>query len=342
MSRLRDNEEAYNRYKIRPRVMMNVSNIDMTTTIWGRSVAFPFGFAPAAFHKLAHPDGEVGTSRAAAKLNVAMGLSNYATCSLEDVVAQRLQNPYAMQLTMVRNRDVTLKTIRRAENQTSSNTDGPGTEAGYDAIILSVDAPMLGMRLNEYRNSFAMPKGVTCPNIEARDSDSMNGGNRDLEYEDNLEWANIIPWMRANTKLQIWIKGLHTREDVVLAIRHGLDGVIISNTGGRQLDGVPATLDSLRECAPAAAGKIKIAVDGGIRRGSDIFKALALGADFCFAGRIPFWGLTYKGQEGVELALRLLMNEFKLTMSLAGCKSVSEINRGHLALLRPDGVLAKL
>ncbi|KAI1609294.1 FMN-dependent dehydrogenase family protein [Exophiala viscosa] len=256
---LRDNEEAYNRYKIRARVMKDVTNIDMSTTIWGKNVAFPFGFSPAAFHKLAHPDGEVGTSRATAELNVPMVLSNYANCSLEDVVAQRKQNPYGMQLTLVRDRDITLKTIKRAE------------KAGYDAIVLSIDGPVLGMRLNEYRNSFDLPDSMTCPNLEADDSDTMEGGSRRLEYEDNLDWANVIPWMKANTKLEIWMKGVHTPEDVALAIQHGLDGVIISNTGGRQLDGVPATLDSLRDCAPVAKGKIKIAVDGGIRRGSDVF-----------------------------------------------------------------------
>lgn len=123
---------------------------------------------------------------------------------------------------------------------------------------------------------------------------------------------------------------------------HKADGVIISNHGGRQLDGAPSSLDSLRECAPIAAGKIKIGVDGGIRRGSDIFKALAMGADFVFAGRIPIWGLAYKGQEGVELAIDLLREEFKTTMALAGCRTVEEISRKHLVVLNGDGRLSKL
>ena len=135
---------------------------------------------------------------------------------------------------------------------------------------------------------------------------------------------------------------VNTPDDVALAIRYGVDGVIVSNHGGRQLDGVPAALDALRECAPVAAKKIKIAMDGGIRRGSDIFTALALGADFVFAGRIPIWGLAYKGQEGVDLAINILLREFKLTMALAGCRTVKDISRAHLSCLLPDGRLSKL
>jgi (S)-2-hydroxy-acid oxidase len=131
-------------------------------------------------------------------------------------------------------------------------------------------------------------------------------------------------------------------EDVALAIAYGVDGVMISNHGGRQLDGAPSTLDALRDCAPVAQGKIPIIVDGGIRRGSDIFKALAMGATCCFAGRIPIWGLAYKGQEGVELAIELLHNEFRTTMALAGCRSVKEITRAHLSILTSDGRLSKL
>lgn len=159
-----------------------------------------------------------------------------------------------------------------------------------------MDCPVLGRRLNEYRNNFVLPEGVEWPNLLSDGKSELGGAgsgdSHNHEFDPSLDWENTIPWLRQHTKLQIWIKGVYTSEDVVLAIKYGLDGVIVSNHGGRQLDGAPATLDCLRECAVAAAGKIPIAVDGGIRRGTDIFKALALGATHCFVGRMPIWGLA--------------------------------------------------
>ncbi|KIX07433.1 uncharacterized protein Z518_02086 [Rhinocladiella mackenziei CBS 650.93] len=333
MITLGDNEAAFDRYRIRPRILRNVSNIDPSTTIWGSKVLFPFGFSPAAMHRLAHPDGEIGTSKACAALNVAMGLSTYSNDSLEDVIKQGegRTNPYAMQVTLLRSRGLTEQLLKRAK------------KAGYKAIILTVDAPMLGRRLNEFRNSFCMPTGTTYPNIAPElDMSNLEGGDNDLAYENGVDWNEAISFLKSQSDLEFWVKGVYTAEDVATAIHYGLDGVVISNHGGRQLDSVPATLDALRECAPVAKGKIKIAIDGGIRRGTDIFKALALGADFCFAGRIPIWGLAYNGTKGVELAINLLYDEFKLTMGLAGCKNISEISRGHLSILENNGVLSKL
>lgn len=156
---------------------------------------------------------------------------------------------------------------------------------------------MLGRRLNEYRNSFALPADIQLPNIYDEDLPSVMGhvegeSTAGHEYDPSLDWETTIPWLRSITNLQIWLKGVTTPEDVSLAIRHGLDGVIVSNHGGRQLDGQPATLDALRDCAPVAAGKIPIILDGGVRRGSDIFKAIAMGASAVFVGRIPIWGLA--------------------------------------------------
>ncbi|KAG0650720.1 Oxidase FUB9 [Hyphodiscus hymeniophilus] len=302
MITLRDNEDVYDRYKIRPRVLVNMSHLDVSTTIFGSKVSFPLGFSPAAMHQLAHPDGEVATSRAAAKHGVAMAVSSYATCSMEDIITQGSGNPYAFQVTILKDR--------------VNFADEWGIGAGYKAILLTVDCVALGLRINEFRNSFTLPVDVKWPNIESKSKASATATD-----DDSASYVS-------------------TPEDVVLAIQYGVDGVIVSNHGGRQLDGVPSTLDSLRDCAPAAAGKIPIAIDGGIRRGSDIFKALALGASFCFVGRVPIWGLAYNGQEGVELAIKLLMNEFNITMALAGCKNVSEISKAHLSLLGP--ALSKL
>ncbi|KAL1615885.1 hypothetical protein SLS54_008719 [Diplodia seriata] len=277
MISLRENEDAYNRYKIRPRVLVNVDK-----------VSFPLGLSPTAMHRLAHPDGELATSRAAAKHGICMGLSSYATESLENVAAQGMGNPYVMQMCVLKDREITKQLLRRAE------------AAGYKALFLSVDVPVLGLRLNEFRNKFVLPADMAYPNILSAGKDDL-GGRHDYGTGEKRAAGEV-----------------NTADDVVLAIRHGVDGVVVSNHGGRQLDGVPATLDALRECAPAAKGKIPIAVDGGIRRGSDIFKALALGADYCFAGRMALWGLSYKGQEGVELGIKILLNEFRITMALAG------------------------
>ncbi|KAH7171230.1 FMN-dependent dehydrogenase family protein [Dactylonectria macrodidyma] len=331
MLTLRDNETAFDRFKIRPRILRDVSNIDPSTTVCGRKVAFPFGFSPAAAHKIAHVDGEVGTSRAAAAQNIPMGLSAYATTSLEDVISVGRDNPYFMQINFLMDKKLMKSLLHRAE------------VAGYHAVILTVDAPMYGIRLNEGRNNFGMPDGIEYPNLApGMDMSSLAKENDPLAYDPSVTWENAVRFMRESTKLPIWIKGVYTPEDVELAIEHGLDGVIISNHGGRQLDSVPATIDALRECAPVAKGRIPIAIDGGIRRGTDIFKAVALGADLCFAGRIPIWGLAWNGTDGVELSIKLLYREFEKTMGLAGVSKVDEISPAHLSVFDHKGALAKL
>ncbi|KAJ5105511.1 peroxisomal (S)-2-hydroxy-acid oxidase GLO5, partial [Penicillium alfredii] len=236
-------------------------------------VSLPFGFSPAASHKLAHPDGEVATSQAAAKFGICMGLSSYSNYSLEDVAAQGLGNPYVIQMCALRDRSFTLQLLDRAE------------KACYKALFLSVDVPVVGKRLHEYRNEFRIPEDMPWPNILSHGSDTSVR----TDYDASLDCESIIPWLREHTSLKIWLKGvmMSSPEDVELSIRYGVDGIVISNHGGRQLDGGPSTLDALRACAPVARGRIPLTIDGGIRRGSDIFKALALGASYCSIGRIP-------------------------------------------------------
>ncbi|GME45444.1 FMN-dependent dehydrogenase family protein [Neofusicoccum parvum] len=323
MITLHDNEAAFNRYKILPRVLVDVSSIDTSTTIFGQRVAFPLGFVPAANHKLAYPDGEAATACAAARTGICMGLSAYSTTGMEEVpteaagAAEALGGlkppPLAIQLTMFRNRDVSAQMVKRAES------------AGYKAVFLTADCPVLGLRLNEHRNKFALPDGLTYPNLTDKVDQpfKLADGDPGMSYDSTVTWEDVIPWLRSQTKMEIWVKGVYTVDDVLLAIRHGVDGVIISNHGGRQLDGVPATLDALRVCAPAAVGRIQIGIDSGIRRGTDIFKALALGATHCFVGRVPIWGLAHDGEDGVELALRILMAEFRIAMALAGSHIVA-------------------
>ncbi|KAJ5225901.1 hypothetical protein N7468_007126 [Penicillium chermesinum] len=301
---VRDNSLAFDKFKIRPRILTDVANVDTSTVFCGTKVSLPFGFSPAAMHCLAHPDGEKATSRAAAAFNIPMGLSTYSTVSLEDVISERgnSNNPYAFQLSIFKDRSMTLNWIKRAE------------KAGYKALFITVDAPVLGNRVGEKRNHFKLPDHLSLANLPAGANSSHHHPGRDASNS----WASCIPWVKENTKLEIWLKGIYSPEDVLRAIQYGLNGVIISNHGGRQLDGVPATIDALGECAPIASGRLKIAIDGGIRRGTDIFRALALGADFCFMGRVPLWGLAYNGHKGVERAVQILEEELRSTMALAG------------------------
>ncbi|KAL4895339.1 FMN-dependent dehydrogenase [Aspergillus ambiguus] len=331
LNTLKWNEAAYDRYMIRPRVLRNVSALDTSTYILGSKVKFPFGFSPTAMQTPAHPEGEIATSRACAASDTLMGLSNYSTTELEKVIAEGNGNPYVMQISLILNKPMMIQMIKRAE------------AAGYKALFVTLDCPYLGRRLNEFRNKFSLPEGMTYPNLfPGVKVTNLENSDQTMAYDETLEWADIMPFFRKYTQMQIWGKGIYTAADAELAIEHGFDGIIISNHGGRQLDGVPSTLDVLREVAPLAKGRIHIAIDGGIRRGTDIFKALALGADFCLAGRPAIWGLAYNGEKGVKLALDLLYDEFKLCMALSGCRSASEINKDCISLLQPDGRLAKL
>ncbi|KAL6249595.1 hypothetical protein RBB50_003448 [Rhinocladiella similis] len=337
MITLRENEKAFDRLKIRPRILADVSNIDTSIHILGKTVALPFGFSPAAMHCLAHAEGERATSRAAAGMNIPMVLSTYSTVSLEDVRKEGGDNPYAFQLSIVKDRNMTLSWIKRAE------------AAGYCALFITVDAPVLAKRASESAGQqFELPEGIHLPNLSSPSPDGSQSSSapvRSYKYagrDSSNSWESVIPWVRRNTKLEIWLKGIYCAEDVQRAIHYGLDGVIVSNHGGRQLDGVPATIEALPECASAAKGRIKIGIDGGIRRGSDIFKALALGADCCFMGRVPLWGLAYKGQDGVEWAVKTLEEELRMTMALAGCATIKEISRQHISIIGSNGLLCKL
>ncbi|POR36825.1 hypothetical protein TPAR_02961 [Tolypocladium paradoxum] len=391
---LRENELAFDRYKIRPRVLRDVSTIDTSTTILGTKVKFPFGFSPTAMQALAHPDGEIATSKACASAGILMGLSTYSTIRLEDVIAHANGNPYVMQMSLLNNKDAMIQLIKRAEGKDQeplgpvvsptrpacwSPTEAQSlanawlidlSGAGFKALFITLDAPYLGRRLNEYRNNFGVPRGMEYPNIfPGVDVTNLEDSSEQMGYDSSLEWPELVSFLRRHTNLEIWGKGIYTAQDAELAITHGFDGIVVSNHGGRQLDSVPASLDVLRDIVPAVKGRVPVAVDGGFRRGTDIFKALALGANFCLAGRPAIWGLAYDGQRGVGLAINLLFDEFQTCMALAGlvhfsipcpfpiqltidpanirvhsnsCRNVAEICKDHLTLLQANGLLARL
>lgn len=277
---------AYLKYRLRPRVLVDVSTVDLTTTVFGKKIAFPLCVAPAGIQAMAHPDGELATSRACARRRVHMSVSSFSNYPVEQVRAAGLEiGPlqHTMQLYTMLDRDAQLRIIRRAE------------EAGCTAIFLTADSPVLGVRYNELRNDFRTPEGLALPMLEMT-SETIRARSHDAGFtsfnSDSHSWAREIPWLRSVTKMRIWIKGILTAEDVHLAVQHGCDGVVVSNHGGRQLDQAPATLDVLPECVRAASGKIDIHMDGGIRSGVDIFKAIALGAKCVWIGRPVIWGLA--------------------------------------------------
>ncbi|PLB34243.1 alpha-hydroxy acid oxidase [Aspergillus candidus] len=333
-----ENSTAYNKYRLRPRVLVDVSPIDTTTTVLDQRIDFPLGVAPTGLQAMAHPSGELATSRACARRHVPMGVSTFCNHAVEDVTqaARATGFPpisHAMQLYSMRDRAHQERIIRRAE------------AAGCKAIFLTADSPVLGVRYSELRNGFRTPADLALPMLEqtwGQDPAQTHVAGFAAFNEDAHSWAREIPWLRSVTKLQIWIKGVLTAEDVALAREYGVDGVVVSNHGGRQLDDTPATIDVLPECVRAAAGKIPVHIDGGIRTGTDIFKALALGAQCCWIGRPTPWGLAYDGENGVSKVLDILYDEFKRCMQLTGCVTVADITPACLGVVRSDGPMARL
>ncbi|KAF9885925.1 hypothetical protein FE257_012215 [Aspergillus nanangensis] len=322
-----ENTTAYRKYRLRPRVLVDVSQADPSTTVFGQKIRFPLGVSPAGLQGMAHPDGELATSRACAKHGVAMGVSTFANYTVEEIRAAGLDIgpiPHCMQIYTMQDRTKQESILKRAE------------AAGCVALFLTADSPILGFRYNEHRNDFRSPEGLAFPMMD-RTSEMI----RSERHEDGFtafnssshSWAREIPWLRSITKMQIWIKGVLTAEDVELAVQYGCDGVLVSNHGGRQLDETPATIDALPECVKAANGKIPVHIDGGIRSGTDIFKALALGAECCWIGRPMIWGLAYGGEAGANKVLDILYNEFMRCMQLTGCRSVADISHASLGIL---------
>ncbi|KAK3111169.1 hypothetical protein LTR53_013853 [Teratosphaeriaceae sp. CCFEE 6253] len=290
---------------------------------------------------MAHPDGEVATARACARRGVNMAISSFANYSVKEIREAGLSiGPIksAMQLYTMKDRNLELKIIQKAEAE------------GCSAIFLTADSPVLGVRYNEWRNDFRTPKGLSFPIIEWSSEDIQNRTHDSgfMTFNDDAHnWARDIPWLRSVTGMEIWIKGVLTAEDTLKAVEMGCDGIIVSNHGGRQLDGVPATIDALPECVEAAAGRIRVHVDGGVRSGTDLFKALALGAQYVWVGRPAIWGLAltvieYDGEKGVDIMLDTFYNEFKRCMQLTGCNSVKDITKACLGVARSDGPLARL
>jgi 4-hydroxymandelate oxidase len=318
---LGDNEAAWRRMRLRPKCLVDVGACDLATTVLGTPVSMPVLVAPTAFQRLAHPDGECATARAAAAAGTVMTLSTLSTCLLEDVARENAEGARWFQLYVYRDRGVTRALVERAE------------AAGFRALVLTVDAPYFGRRLRDVRNGFALPEGLTVANLASGMGEvgAVSGNSGLATYvasmlDQTLTWRDV-EWLRSVTRLPLVIKGVVRGDDAARAAELGVGGVVVSNHGGRQLDTTVATADALGEVVDAAAGRGEVFVDGGVRRGTDVLKALALGARAVLVGRPVLWGLAADGEAGVATALGILRDELKLALALAGCGGVRDVTR---------------
>jgi len=318
---LHRNREAYAHWALRPRVLVDVSHRDTSTTVLGERVSMPILVAPTAFHGLVHPDGELATARGAADAGTIMVASTLASRSLEEIAAIG-PAPRWFQLYVVKDRPFTETLVRRAE------------KAGYRALCITVDAALVGRRERDVRNAFSIPVDLAVRNLEGVGAGKMppseRGRSAVADYwgkvlDPSTSWK-AIEWLRSISTLPIVLKGIMTAEDAEIAVEHEVAGIVVSNHGGRQLDGTLGTVDALPEVVATVKGRAEVYVDGGVRRGTDVLKALALGARAVFVGRPVLYGLALAGAEGVVAVLTHLRSEFDLALGLVGKPTVEGID----------------
>ncbi|WP_437754479.1 alpha-hydroxy acid oxidase [Sorangium sp. So ce1389] len=325
---LRENRRAFRRLEIHYRVLVDVAERDMSTTLLGTTVPFPILVAPTAYQRLAHPDGELASSRATSELGTIFTLSTLSTTSLE-AVAEASPGPKWFQLYVHKDRGLTRSLVERAE------------AAGYRALMLTVDTPLLGRRIADVRNGFALPEGLVMANlldatagVPVAERGSLLAAYVASRHDASLTWRDV-EWLGSLTRLPILLKGIIRPDDAVRALSCGAAGVIVSNHGARQLDGSPATIEVLPAVADAVAGRCLVLMDGGVRWGTDVLKALALGARAVLVGRPVLWGLAALGVEGVARVLAALRDELSIAMALAGCPTLASIDRDLVRRARP-------
>jgi isopentenyl diphosphate isomerase/L-lactate dehydrogenase-like FMN-dependent dehydrogenase len=320
---LRENVAAFARLRLRPRVLVDVAETTTATTVLGTPVSMPLLVAPTAIQRMAHPDGEPGTARAAAAAGTIMCLSTLATATPEEVAAAAPGAPRWFQLYVFRDRGITRSLVERAE------------AAGFGAIVLTVDAPRLGRRERDLRTGFRIPPEITVPSFAAAAGGWEGATPLDILslVDPTLSWRDLERLV-ADSPLPVVVKGVQTHEDAALACEHGAAAVVVSNHGGRQLDDVAPTLELLPEVVEAVEGRIEVLVDGGVRRGADVVKALALGARAVLAGRAVLWGLAAEGERGAARVLELLREEVELALALCGCPSPAAVTPAHVTPVR--------
>ena len=317
---LRANRERFDALRLKTRVMRDVSAIDTSLTLLGRRHPFPIVLAPCGYHGLFHESGERGTARGAAEAGATFVVSTVATTSLVEV-AKAANGPRWFQMYVQRDRAHTLDLIARAES------------SGYEALVFTVDTPVLGSRDREKRARFQLPPGFEMANLPKLVDGYGPNQHHDPKtiynpfLDPSLTWDSL-DWLRAHTRLPVLVKGVLAAEDAQLAIEHGAAAIVVSNHGGRNLDTTPATIDALPEVVAAVSGRVPVLMDGGIRRGTDVIKALALGASAVLIGRPYLWGLATAGAPGVTRVVEILRREFETAMALCGVTRLRDIDHG--------------
>lgn len=326
---LRANRSAFDRVALRPRVLVDVSAVSLATTLLGAPLAVPFGVAPMAYHRLAHPDGEVASAGAAGGVGGLFVSSMFASRTFAEMAAATA-GPRWLQLYWLRARAALEDVVARAE------------DAGFAALVLTVDAPRVASRPRDARSAFALPDDVRAVNVDPAVMDAAHvaaPGSSAIQvhsrerFDASVTWADL-PWLRARTSLPLVLKGVATAEDARLAVEHGVDAVVVSNHGGRQLDAAVPSLAALPEVVDAVPAGYPVLLDGGVRRGSDVFVALALGASAVLVGRPVLWGLAASGRDGAAAVLELLRDQLEEVMVLAGRPTIASIDRTAVAVSR--------
>jgi isopentenyl diphosphate isomerase/L-lactate dehydrogenase-like FMN-dependent dehydrogenase len=321
---LRRNEEAYRRLILRPRMLVDVGGVSPATELLGHTLSMPVLVAPTALLRVAHPDGEPGVARAAAAAGTLSTLSTLATAAPAEVAAAAPDAPRWFQLYCFRDRGLNLAVIDDA------------VAAGFSAIVLTVDVPYVGPREESIRLGWTIPAGTHVPAYAAiakGGSEAPTPAEVIGMLDPTLTWRDLEQLAEASP-VPVLVKGVLTREDARLAVEHGAAGVIVSNHGGRQLDGVAATIEALPEVVEAVGGAVPVLVDGGIRRGTDVVKALALGATATLVGRPVVWALAARGEDGVRHVLALLREEVRIALALLGCPRPADVTPAHVAAAR--------
>jgi len=318
---MRWNREAFSEYRLRYRVLVDVTSVTTETTVLGTPVSMPILAAPTAFQGIAHEQGEVGTARGTAAAGTLMCLSTVATATPADVAAAAPAAPRWLQIYVFKDREVTDEVIAQA------------LEVGFSALVLTADLPVYGRRDREERAGFVTPDEAV-PAFAAAAARAVTDDAALGLLEAGLEW-DYVTELRERWEVPVVVKGLVTAEDAALACEHGAAAVVVSNHGGRQLDGAIASLHAVPEVVEAVAGRAEIYVDGGVRRGSDVVTALALGARAVLVGRPVVFGLAYGGDSGVRQVLELLRDETENALALLGCRSPDEVTAAHVTRAHP-------
>ena len=314
---LADNDAAFGRWRLRPRMLVDVGSVTTATTVLGRDVSMPVLVAPTAFQRLAHPDADLAVARGAAAAGTVMCLSTLGGASPAELADAAPDGRHWFQLYWSRDREFTQALVEAA------------AEAGFQAIVLTVDLPAAGRRERDLRAAFEIPEDVPLPNLATH----LGGGDFHATLgqvvDPTITWRDL-EWLRSVSSLPLIVKGILTSEDARLACEHGVDGLVVSNHGGRQLDRVPASLDVLPEVVDAVSGRCLVLMDGGVRRGTDVVTALALGARAVLVGRPVLWALAVGGEEGVQRVLELLRAEVELALRLLGCATPEAVTPAHV------------